>query len=53
MHQYSEINGEEYRKPGGKTHIIEILNNTGLRVEDVLDRAKWKTYIQNHSGDPR
>ena len=23
------------------------------KEEDVLNRTKWKDYIQNHSGDPR
>ena len=24
-----------------------------LKVEDILDRTKWKNDIQNHSSDPR
>ena len=23
-----------------------------LKVKNVLDKAKWNNYIQNHSGDP-
>ena len=29
------------------------MESVGLKVEDILDRTKWKRDIQNHSGDPR
>ena len=29
MHRYQERDGEEDRKPGGKTHVIEILKAWG------------------------
>ena len=55
MHQYQERDGEENRKPGGKTRVKEICQyeRVRLKIEDVLDRTKWKRAVQNHSGDPR
>ena len=54
MHQYQERDGEEDRKPGGKTRVIDIwkVTSVGLKEEDALDRTKWKNYIHNHSGEP-
>ena len=48
MFQYQEREIADDRKPGRKTRVKEI----GLNEEDILGRAKWKKYIQNHSGDP-
>ena len=41
--------GEEDRKPGGKTRVKEIRE---LKEEDVLDRTKWKGDIPNQPDDP-
>ena len=49
MHQCHERDREEDRKPGGKTRVKEI--SVGLKGDDVLDRTKWKNYIQYHSDD--
>ena len=48
MHQYQERQkGEENRKPDGKT-LVKDMESEGLKVEDVLDRTKWKREIKNH-----
>ena len=52
MHQYQERDGEDERKPGGKTCVKEMYGKCGLKA-DVLDRTKWKNDIHNHSGDSR
>ena len=53
MHPYQERDGEEDRKPGGKTRVKEIYGKCGLKEDDVLDRTKWKNDIHYHYGDPR
>ena len=39
---------EEDRKPGGKTRAIEIMESGRLKVDDVMDRTKRKSEIQNY-----
>ena len=51
MHQYQERDGEEDRKPCGKTCVK--VESVGLKEDDALDRTKWKNDIQYHSGNPR
>ena len=47
MHQYQERDGEEDRKPGGKTECKRDMESVGLfKKEDVLDRTKWKNCVQ-------
>ena len=53
MHQDKERDGEEDRKPGGKTRIKVSMESVGLEEEDTLDRTKWKNDIQNYSSEPR
>ena len=54
MHRYQERDGEDDRKPGGKTRVRDV-ESVWLKQEDVglLDRTEWKNDIQNHSDDPR
>ena len=51
MHKYQERDGEEDRKPSGKTCVN--MKRVGLKEEDALDRTKWKNNIQYHSGYSR
>ena len=41
--------------PGKRQNQLERLvymESVGVKVEDVIDRTKWKKEIQNYSGDP-
>ena len=48
MNQYEERDGEEDRKPGGRTCVMESL---GLKEEDVVDRRSHmmgKAWVRKH-----
>ena len=54
MERKAERDGEEDRKPCGKTRVKEIYGKcVVIKEEDVLDRTKWKNDIQNDFGDSR
>ena len=46
MHEYQERDGEEDRKPGGKTECKSDMESVVLKEADVLDRTKWKNCVQ-------
>ena len=52
MLQHQERDGEEERKPGGKTRVTDM-QSVELNMEDVMHKTKWKIEIRNYSGDPR
>ena len=36
-----------------KDSCKRYMESMELKKEDILDRANWKNYIHNNSGDPR
>ena len=41
MHLYKVRDGEEDRKPGGKTHATRDMESVGLKQENIPERTKW------------
>ena len=54
MHPYQERDGDEDRKPGGKTRVKRY-GTCVVNEEDLLDRTKLENDrpTQNHSDDPQ